>query len=152
MSESAFNNYLSSLAEASRGLYRKRTDEYKSFCVENDLNPSEVSSLDTYLELLHSDEYDFAASTCWNICSILSTWFENVNKIRPLNEYPALKKKLKNWTKQETQKKAANFTKEEVNKFLNDAPDDSKYLWRKVALAIAIYGFTCFTVSYARTL
>lgn len=140
--QSNYDRYLSSLATSSQAVYRKRRNEYLNYCEENGLASNVVQSLHSYLEMLHSDEFDFAASSLWTICSILSTWFHCEWKIRPLEVDRILEKKLKNWTKEDSKKKSAVLTKDELQKYFEEVPNDSINLWKKVAAIIGIFGFT----------
>jgi len=140
--EENFVKFTNTLAEVSRNVYLKRVTEYKEYCAERELETNAITSLDHFLEYLHSEEVDLAASTLWTVASMCGTWFESVHGIKIYAACPLLKKKLKNWSKDEAQTKSAIFTKAEVSQFLTQAPNDDHTLWQKVAMILAINGFT----------
>jgi len=141
--EEPFENFVNSLKETSRKTYLKRVTEYRNYCTGKGLDPADVRSLDNYLEELHSkDDFEFAASTLWNIASICGSWFESVHNIKIFAALTSFKKRLKNWSKEDTVKKSAVFSLDQLAGYLKDAPNDDTHLVRKVALIVRVYGLT----------
>jgi len=140
--EPEFVNYTSTLSDKSRKLYIKRATEYKQFCAERELDTGNIQSVNQYVDLLRSEEYDLAATTIWNVTSMIGSWFEAVHNIHLFAANGMLKKKLKQWEKQDEVKKSEVFTQTELNDYLHRAPNDDNHLWRKCAMILAVYGFS----------
>jgi len=140
--EPSFEDYLRTLSDTSAVVYKRRVRDYKSVCMDSDeqFDCALPSTLNTYITFL-KDEEDFAASTIWSINSAISAWFLSVHGIKVLEVVPILGRKLKQWSKTEEIKKAQTFSMEDINKLLEDAPNDSVWLQKKVAFVVGIYGF-----------
>ncbi len=135
-----FERLLTTYATASQAIYRKRVEEFKNFCAEENLN-FETESLLQYLHFLRSDkEFEYRATTLWTIHSILNTWFTVVHGINPYESDPLIKKTLKGWSKADEITKASVFELEDIQNFLTYYPDSKGGLVMKVGVVLAIYG------------
>lgn len=88
----------------------------------------------------------------------MNAYFEFGLKIRVKDDEPTLKRKLKNWEKQDSTKKAAvrsfitfmalhdsqllqTFTREQIETFLRDAPhSNGSIMNQKIALLLGVFG------------
>jgi len=92
----------------------------------------------TLLAYLEEHSKIWAPTTLWSKSSMLKKMLLLKNNI-DITKYPSVVPYLKSKSDGYTAKKAKTFEREELEKFVNEAPDDT-YLRHKLALGFGLHG------------
>ena len=129
------------VAEASRGRYKKAWEEFKGFsifsCEFETRMPSESELLEYFKHL--RNEKKSSSSTLWTVYSMLNSVCKGKYSER-LQKFPRITALLKSYNK-DCKKKAAVFEDGDLEKFVG-AKDLSTPYWlvRKVVMILAFFG------------
>lgn len=145
-----FDSFLQSLAPDSKVKYQARVNQFLSYCESNELEVA-PPSVQSFLVELHEK---YMTSTLWSIFAMLKAYFTNQHQLDLKTLLPGVPRLLKNWEKQEekNQSKVNShtfspkslyiqiFSKDQLEKFLDEAPNDADWIHCKVTVAVACYG------------
>lgn len=115
--------------EKSKARYENTYKTFKKWCVEKKINSIEENVLLAYF--LERSQKLKSPSSLWSEFSMLKTTI-CINDNEDISKYLKVLAFLKRKNSGYQPKKSKVFTREEVNRFLNDAPDDI-YLLIKVS-------------------
>ena len=128
---SDYESYLKSLDETSQQKYYSTLNKFKAYCDQkNEESRTTSSTVLGYLNYL-KNEMNYAPNTITSKFSIINGYLKYIHGI-DYDNFPVIKKTLKNWNKNYTPEKAKDFSKEEYAKFLTEAPNSEEYLPMKV--------------------
>lgn len=123
---------MSLLPEKSRKRYNITYDKFMTWCKKKNVSVSTENVILAYLAELSTT---YASSTMWSEYSLLKATLiakNNIDNSKMPKLVPFLKRKSEGFKP----KKAKIFSREEINKFLNDAPDEV-YLMMKVSVFLS---------------
>jgi integrase len=138
-SKDSWQAYLNSLKPESAKKYSDWTTSFEEFC--NKPGQKDVELAQNVLDFFASCHEDgYATSSLWSASSALKSFLLIKHAFKLEEQVPLLKRLFKNWEKEDEVEQSAVFTPEQVEKFLNEAPDDPSYLSIKVATIVGIFG------------
>ena len=82
----------------------------------------------------------FNANTCWTLMSEINSFIHVTRGFQPYFTYFPLKAKLKDWKKTQPTKKSRTHSRENLRDFMDQAPDDARYLPVKLLIALGLAG------------
>lgn len=118
--ESAANVINNLLPDKSKNEYEKEYTKFTTWCSENSVQRPSENVLLAYFQEQHEK---YSSSTLWKIYSMLRTTL-NIHQNVDIKLFGRLQTFLKNKSKQHEPRKSKILEFEEIEKFINEAPDD----------------------------
>lgn len=123
----------------SSGTYFQWVDRLRAWSVKNDCN-FEAITVNNLLQFFKDQSCDYAPTTLWQGYSCLNRYFSVYKGWTNFRNYPMLKMLLKKFDKQHQKKKAAVLTTDQINKWLDEAPEENGGIMHKAAFVQGYFG------------